>query len=421
MRVALVVPSFPKLSETFIVRKFLGLLDRGWDVHVVCGTICSSDWGRFPCLCQRADVRRRVHGLWPSKPKWMAVSLLPLATTISFVRRPASTARYVTVGWRHFGADILRRLYIDQHLVRLRPDIVHFEFGALAVGRMYLKELLTCKIVVSFRGYDLNFSGLEQPDFYREVWEKADTLHFLGRDLWRRALRRGCPPDKSHVLIPPAVETSSFCPPDRNHLEVVGRPDRPLRILSVGRLEWKKGYEYALQAVAMLKNAGLRVQYRIAGMGEYLEAVAFCRHQLGLDGDIELLGAVPHSEVPKYMAWADVFLNSSVSEGFCNAVLEAQAMKLPIVCTDADGLPENVVHGETGFVVPRRDPQALADRLMLLARDPYLRREMGRAGRRRVETHFRIDTQISAFEQLYRSLLSCQHICGPTAGGNYAH
>jgi len=101
---------------------------------------------------------------------------------------------------------MVKRLYLESDLIRLAPDIVHFEFGALAPGRMYLRQLLGCRVVVSFRGYDLNFVGLDHPGHYNPVWETADGFHFLGRDLRRRALRRGCPPDRLHALIPPAID-----------------------------------------------------------------------------------------------------------------------------------------------------------------------------------------------------------------------
>jgi colanic acid/amylovoran biosynthesis glycosyltransferase len=270
---------------------------------------------------------------------------------------------------------------------------------------MYLKELLNCRIVVSFRGYDLNFSGLEQEDYYSEVWQKADMLHFLGEDLRRRALRRGCPPDRPHMLIPPALDIRRFNPSAQSHAEVLGTENRPLRLLSVGRLEWKKGYEHALQAVRFLKDRGIKLVYRIVGAGQYIEAVAFCRYQLGLEDCVELLGAMPQEQVLEQMKWADVFLHAAVSEGFCNAVLEAQAMKLPVVCSDAGGLPENVADGVTGFVVPRRNPKAMADKLELLAANPELRRRMGNAGRERVESCFWLEDQIDRFEKLYLTVL----------------
>jgi glycosyltransferase involved in cell wall biosynthesis len=252
----------------------------------------------------------------------------------------------------------------------------------------------------------LNYVGLEEPDYFREVWETSDALHLLGNDLWRRALRRGCPPQKLHALIAPAIDTEFFDPANRVAGNNDGSPARPVRILSVGRLNWKKGYEHAIYAARLLRNLGVHSEYCIIGQGSYLEAAAFARHQLGVQSEVHFLGALPPSEVREHMRAADILLHAAVSEGFCNVVLEAQAMGLPVVCSDADGLPENVVDGETGFVVPRRSPQALAEKLAVLAHDPALRQRMGRAGRKRVLDRFRLDDQIEAFDQLYRSVLT---------------
>jgi colanic acid/amylovoran biosynthesis glycosyltransferase len=81
-------------------------------------------------------------------------------------------------------------------------------------------------------------------------------------------------------------------------------------------------------------------------------------------------------------------------------------MELPVVCSDADGLSENVADGQTGFVVPRRDARALADKLAVLADDPDLRRRLGEAGRQRVLTRFQRSDQIAALDHFYRSVLA---------------
>ncbi len=403
MRLVLLVPVFPKLSETFIVSKFIGLLESGWDVHVACAQLDWAAWKDIRLPGQTAGLRRRVHAQWPVRPRGLAALLSPLALLRCLLGAPRHTARYLRRGWQRFGFDVLRRLYLDAELIRLRPDLIHFEFGSLAPDRIYLKELLGCQVVVSFRGYDLNYVGLDQPGYYQAVWDGAEALHLLGEDLWRRAQRRGCPEDKRHVLIPPAIDVDEFKPEGRDD----GAAERrPLRILSVGRLEWKKGYEYSLQAVRLLLDRGYPCEYRILGGGNYLEAITFARHQMGLEATVKLLGAQPQRAVKEQMAWADVLLHAAVSEGFCNAVIEAQAMQLPVVCSDADGLRENIVDGVTGFIVPRRDPRALADKLEQLAGDPGLRQRMGRAGRKRVLRCFQLDDQITAFEQLYRELLS---------------
>jgi colanic acid/amylovoran biosynthesis glycosyltransferase len=174
----------------------------------------------------------------------------------------------------------------------------------------------------------------------------------------------------------------------------------------VGRLEWKKGYEFAFQAITQLLDAGVPCDYHIIGDGAYLEPLAFPRHQLGLDEVVKFLGAQPREKVREELLWADLFLHSAVSEGFCNAVLEAQAMQVPVVCSDADGLSENVAHGVTGFVVPRRDPAALAAAMTRLAAVPGLREKFGVAGRERVIHRFQLSEQIYSFFDFYNRLLN---------------
>ena len=358
----MVVDRFPMYSTTFLAAKFKGLLERGWDVHVVCR---ESD----------PEQRRLVFG----------------------AGEPGLSSRI------HESADRSERI------LALKPDLVHFEFGHVARGLIPPRRDRPFGVAVSFRGADLNYLGLEEPDFYREIWEHADALHVLGEDLWRRALLRGCPPWKPHYLIPPSIDTSIFDPGTRLHTEIAGGSERPLRIISVGRLHWKKGYEYALGAVRQLADTARHFEYRIAGgpddEGER-QRTLFAIHDLGLESHTDLLGAVSHSAVRESLAWADVFLHSAVSEGFGNAVLEAQAMCVPVVCTDADGLSENVEHGLTGLVVPRRDSSALAMALSTLGQEPGLRDEMGRAGRRRVQEHFELRAQLDRVEKMYRDVIA---------------
>lgn len=364
MRIVLFVNKFPVLSETFIVKKCVGLLKQGWDVHVVCqNTADPANWDHFPELTAVADMRQRVHeGL----------------------------------------ASIVE---INDRLYALDPDLIHFEFGSFAVGRMYLKEMVNCKVVVHFRGFDINYFGLDQPDCYQEVWDRADALIFVSQDLWRRALRRGCPPEKKHYCLLHGLDVVDFDANGRVHVGQVGNQQRPLRLLSTGRLVWKKGYEFGLQAVRLLQDQGVECDYRIIGAGEHETAVRTACQQLGLQDVVQFLGGVSQQRVKEELLWADLLLHPAVSEGFCLAVLEAQAMQVPVICSDADGLAENVADGVTGFVVPRRDPVAMAEKAALLAQDPQLRQQMGQAGRQRVLTHFQLDAYIEAYQQIYTELL----------------
>ena len=400
-RIVLAVPAFPKLSETFIVSKFLGLLERGWDVHLVCRQSDPKDWAAFPELQLSSDIKQRVHVSLPHSPRLLAFLLFVPAMVRALICAPKRVWKYLRIGYKRFGIKVFRTFYLDHDLICLKPDIIHFEFGALAVGRMHLKDLLGCKTTVSFRGYDLNFAGLDQPDYYMEVWKEADACHFLGQDLFRRAQRRGCPADIPHSIIPPAINLEKFPTPERTIGEILGTKEHPLKVLSVGRLEWKKGYEFALSALKLLQDQGCNFEYRVIGEGEHRAAIEFASYQLGINGRVCFLGAVPHDQVIRHLQWADIFLHPSVSEGFCNAVIEAQAVGLPVVCTDADGLPENVADGITGFVVPRRDSIKLAEKLTLLISDPNLRLTLGEAGRKRVMEKFQLDEQKEAFHNFF--------------------
>ncbi|MDQ4068661.1 MAG: glycosyltransferase, partial [Actinomycetota bacterium] len=312
MKVVLATNQFPKFSETFIVRQFLGLLELGWDMHVVCPTSDPAQWEFFPELQEIPDVDDRVH---------------PTRDFDSVVRG-------------------------------LAPDLLHFEFGAVALGRTDVASRIGARVLVTFRGYDLNYFRADDPHCYDEVWDRADAVHVVSADLWRRAQRRGCPPDKRHEVIHDAVDLAAFTPEGREYAPLVGTDERPLRILSVGRLHWKKGYEFGLEAVRLLADRGVRCEYTIVGDGEHREAVVYTIDDLGLGDVVRLGGAQRGDAVREALLWADVFLHNAVSEGFCVAALEAQATGLPVVCTDADGLPENVAHGETGIVVRRRDAAA---------------------------------------------------------------
>jgi colanic acid/amylovoran biosynthesis glycosyltransferase len=137
--------------------------------------------------------------------------------------------------------------------------------------------------------------------------------------------------------------------------------------------------------------------------------VVHWRHQLGLDDVVHLVGAASPGEVAHHYLWADVVLHSAVTEGFGNVAIEAQAQGVPVVCTDAGGLSENVQDGVTGLVVPRRNPEALRDALERIATVPGLHQRLSGAGPSRVDRLFRLDHQLDAWERFYEDALRKRH------------
>ena len=283
-------------------------------------------------------------------------------------------------------------------LLRLNPEIIHFEFGTLAHKAAKLKLLTNAKLSTSFRGYDLNYAGLDNNEYYTNVWQLFDGFHFLGNDLKKRAIKRGYKGNGKEVIIPPAIDPTYFTRQNSicNATKFI--------IISVGRLVWKKGYEYAIKALVVLKEQGIPFEYRVIGSGDYLQAIQYIVKELGLANDVKLLGELTANKIKEELNQANVFLHPAVSEGFSNAVLEAQAMGLPVVCTDADGLSENIENNVTGFVVPKWDAEAIAEKLVWCYSHQDEAMKMGEKGVERVNKLFKIEQQIDKFVKYYSDL-----------------
>lgn len=404
LHLAISVQRFPAASETFIVTKVLGLLERDFDVQIFTSAP-SSDWHRFQVLAGREDVRRRIHVAPPtdSLRRILTRGLLVLFKTV--LRHPGGFARFVVHCWKHrktHPLGFLKALYSRLHFVGHKADILHVEFDVQGAGIVDLKAFLKCKILLSGRGALQRTSLLDEfPDLPSYLFRHADGYHFISEYLRRNSLKMGLPLSTRTWIVEPAIDLTLFTTLSSRSFE-----NSPIRLITVARLDWSKGHEFAMDAVALVAQSGLSVEYTIVGDGNYREPAEFAARQYGLfqSGVIGFAGSVSREQVIKYLHNADIMILASLSEGFCNAVIEGQAAGLPVVCSDAGGLPENIEDGVTGFVVPRRNPEAMAEKIIQLARDPELRCRMGEAGRERAIGRFELNKQIEAFSRLYQEL-----------------
>jgi glycosyltransferase involved in cell wall biosynthesis len=137
----------------------------------------------------------------------------------------------------------------------------------------------------------------------------------------------------------------------------------------------------------------------------YLGHLLNLADRLGVRGRLVFVGE--QEDVAPFVDAMDVFVLPSLTEGLPLTVLEAMAVGKPVVGTDVGGISEAVRHGETGFVVPPRDPRKLAEALIGLLGDPSSARAMGEAGRRRVEKAFTMDNEVAQTVRTYRRIVSC--------------
>ena len=181
--------------------------------------------------------------------------------------------------------------------------------------------------------------------------------------------------------------------------------------MTTGRLHWKKGFVPTIEALALLKSSGLNFTYKIIGEGNEYERIAFAAYQLGLQDEVQFLGKLPHNEVKQQLASATIYLQYSIQEGFCNAVLEAQAMGKLCIVSNAEGLSENVLHEQTGWVVPKYSPKALANKIQeVLALSPEEKIRITQTAQKRVKDEFNIEKQQREFIDFYKAKVRLRRI-----------
>ncbi|OSZ82385.1 hypothetical protein CAP35_03695 [Chitinophagaceae bacterium IBVUCB1] len=326
-----------------------------------------------------------------------ANAILNLAKWVVCLFKSGNLRAYIINGRGNI-IDRIKQTFIYLPVIYLKPDIVHFEFGTIAKNGIEIKGFTDTKISVSFRGYDLNYADAQDKNYYSKVWNEADGFHFLGNDLKNRAIAKGYRQGKIEALIPPAIDTNIF---KSNN---VTKSYTKLQLISVGRLVWKKGFEYAIRAATILKQRGIDFEYKIIGDGNHHQALSFIIKESGLESQVKLVGEKTQTEIIQALNQSHIFIHPAISEGFSNAVIEAQSMGLPVVCTDADGLSENIKHNITGIIVPKWDEKAIADSVVMLWSDKKLLQSMAANGVARVQEHFTLDKQMSRFVSFYQQL-----------------
>ncbi len=405
--------------ETFLASKLERLAARGYRVTVVVGR---GDSGRpLPGVDVLALIPRGRSRL-PHLAA--AAALVPL-----LVRSPRRAAAVVRAAGRPTAAGkaVTRRQAIERvrtyaRLAAIRPDVIHFEWATGAIRFHSLGDALGCPVVVSCRGTDVNVhpytvSMREVAAGLRLALGRATAVHCVSEAMRQEALTHGLDPVKTW-LIRPAVDPTFFHPP-----RLPSVPGDRYRLVAVGSLRWRKGFEYALLAVDALVREGIPVSLDIIGddpaaeVGETSERERLRSSitDLGLQDRVRLRGQLEPADVLTALQQSDVLLHTSLSEGLPNSVLEAMACGLAVVATDVGGTREAVRDGIEGFLVPARDIGATVSALRALWQEPELRARMGVAGRARVEAEFTVERQIDRWVELYEHVATTRERSAPRA------
>lgn len=206
-------------------------------------------------------------------------------------------------------------------------------------------------------------------------------------------------PEHKLATIRNGIDLSEW--PRRRGVAVSGPPV----VVCVANFRKRKRHVDVVEAIRILLERGVAVSCRFVGDGPTQSEVREEARRRGVSHAIAFIGSCAPSEVKTVLTASDVFVLASLWEGMPGSVMEAMAVGLPVVGTDVPGTNELVVDGVTGYLVPARNPGALAERVAVLIADPKLRSRMAEAARDRVRREFSMDRMVAEHEVLYERLV----------------
>ena len=171
----------------------------------------------------------------------------------------------------------------------------------------------------------------------------------------------------------------------------------------VGRLSKQKAPQYLLHAMPRILQSYGDVRFLLVGDGELRERLVSSAARLGVEKRVIFLGFC--EDIPEILSILDVFVLTSLWEGLGRSLTEAMYMGCPVVATRVEGVPEIVVHGETGILVPPADTDAIARGVLEMLTDEKRARRMGKAARERVRTDFGAKQMLGRIEDVYQSMI----------------
>ena len=377
-RIGYVLKMYPRFSETFVVTELLAMQDQGADLDIF--SLRPPVDGRFHESLSR--VRAQV--------TYVPVSGKPpeIWATLAGVRELCPSRFDACIG------EILRASPTDScqavalaGMVRERGiRHLHAHFGSVAAGVARLAARIAgITYSVTLHAKDIFHEDVDDEQLAARIGDAAAVVTVS--DYNERYLRgRYGAATRTLVRIYNGIDLEVFTP---------SRPDdRPPVVIGVGRLVEKKGFHHLVDALSLLRDRGSPTRLELVGAGVEEQALRARVTALELDDRVTFRGPLTQAETRDRVRAAAALAAPCVvgrdgnRDGLPTAILESLALGTPVVATPVTGIPEAVVDGRTGLLVPEGDAVALADALDRLVRDADLRCRRAAQGRRHVEEHF---------------------------------
>ncbi len=396
MRIGYILLQFPVVSETFIMNELIELINRGHEVYVF--SLLHPKQQVVHPEVEKYQLLQKTHylpaytrlGLELLKPKaW------PALFNDAYEGKPAKSK---LLGKLFSAAAInhLSRVIIDFHL-----DVLHAHFYGLSTFvTMQVSRRTAIPFTFTCHAFDIFIKpNAEVMRKHMEAAAKVITPSYYNK-AYLHSLT-GVSEEKIQV-IRACTNIDKF--------KSVERQEGKCRILSVGRLVEKKGYRYAIMAVKQLTTEFPKIQLRIVGSGPLERALKSLVNSLRLDTNVTFLGSLSSGSLTEELAKATLFALPCVraKNGDMDAcpltLQEAMLARIPVISTNIGSIPELITDGREGSLVDERNVEQLAHAIKTLLYNADLRREMGEAGRKKIEKEFNTHTEVGKLIKVWQVL-----------------
>lgn len=413
MRIVFFQVEFPRLCEAYLLDQIVALIRSGHQVEIISNL--RSDHPKIHPEIKTYNLEASAryldlpYGLWPQI--FSAIKLV----LQNFHKAPLTILKSLNfLGYDCPCLDIYLRVIHATVLFartgKTNYDIFYGCLGYMGSTLVALRQLgiIQGKIITTYASNDIYvYPHQFKHNVYASLW-KYCNLHLCNTNYAANCIKELGANPSSIKTLPLGLDLNQFPFKER-----IADPNSPIKILTMARLVEKKGLEYSIRAFAQVckANSSLNLIYKIAGDGPNRPQLESLIEELGMGDRIFLLGWQDRDECVKLFLDAHFYIIPSITasdgnketQGF--ALQEAQATGLPVIATDHNGFPEGLVEGESGYLVPEKDSDALATMITKLVNSPERWPAMGRAGRHFIENKYDITKINQEFIEICTTLV----------------
>jgi colanic acid/amylovoran biosynthesis glycosyltransferase len=420
MKVAIITVLFPCPSETFVLSQIKGALDRGVDARIFARDKAANF--ELSESSEKYHLKKRTtyygKGLdiasCPKVSRIFTALKIYLKSSKSTRRTLLKSLNYKKFGKKAFSLQCFYMAYSFSNIGLEDFDVVHCQFGTIGQIAAVLKEvgIIQGSIITSFHGYDLSvYLDKVSDNPYTRLFRCGELFLPISLFWKQKLIKLGCPEDKI-IVHRMGVEIDKFRFQPRAQKE----GNFIVRIISVGRMVEKKGFEYGIRAFARLYPSHPNLRYLVVGDGELMKYLKSLAKNLGVNKAVSFIGWKEPKEIINLMSGSDIYIAPCVTasngdqEGIPMVIMEAMALGLPVISTYHTGIPELIENGISGYLVPERDVDLLSNRLEDLIQNNHIWDKLAIAGRTKVEKEYNSKIQNDLLVDLYTRNQSEKHL-----------